>query len=112
MALLLGEGQSGKTRLMKTETARLMMSNILEPGVIATPMSGGPTGYGAGGRSVITATPGGEAVGTYGWSGAANSHAFVDRASGVYVVLMTQVMRWMPSPLLTDLGKALYADLA
>jgi CubicO group peptidase (beta-lactamase class C family) len=111
MAMLLGEGQAGKARIMKTETAKLMMSNIMEPGVVAKTASG-ETGYGAGGRSVVTATSGGEQVGTYGWSGAANSHAFVDRKTGVYAVLMTQRLMWADSKLLPDLDTALYGDLA
>jgi len=110
MAMLLGEGQLDGRRIMKTQTARTMMSNLMEPGVAAT-ITSGPTGYGAGGRSVIDAVPGGEGVGTYGWSGAANSVAFVDRSNGVYIVLMTQVMRWPQSPIYDDFGKALYADL-
>ena len=68
MAMLLGEGQLGGTRILKTETARLMMSNLMEPGVTATTEIG-DSGYGAGGRSVIEGAPGGEAVGTCGWSG-------------------------------------------
>jgi CubicO group peptidase (beta-lactamase class C family) len=117
MNMLLSEGQisgskAGSTRVMKTETARVMMSNILPSGVIASSPNLPPSGYGAGGRWTLEAVPGGEGAGTFGWSGAANSHAFVDRANGVYVVLMTQLMKWMPSPLLSDLDKALYADLA
>jgi CubicO group peptidase (beta-lactamase class C family) len=64
MSMLLGEGQLDETRIMKTETARVMMSNILPAGVIATPTSSPPTGYGAGGRSVVDAVPGGEGAGT------------------------------------------------
>jgi CubicO group peptidase (beta-lactamase class C family) len=111
MAMLLGEGQVGSTRILGTDTARVMMSNLMEPGVLATTATG-PTGYGAGGRSVIVDTPGGESVGTFGWSGAANSIAFVDRRNGAYAVLMTQVMRWWPNPLYEEFGRALYADLS
>lgn len=110
MAMLLGEGQLGRTRILKTETARLMMSNLMEPGVPATTALG-ETGYGVGGRSVVTAIPGGEAAGTYGWSGAANSQAFVDRVSGVYTVLMTQIRHWPTNTILADLDRALYSDL-
>lgn len=110
MAMLLGEGKLGGARILKPETARTMMSNLMEPGVLAT-TANGVTGYGAGGRSVVAAVPGGEAVSTFGWFGAANSFAFVDRAAGVYIVLMTQIMRWWPNPIYGDFGSALYADL-
>lgn len=110
MAMLLGEGQLGRARLMKPQTAQAMMSNLMEPGVLATTQIG-KTGYGSGGRSVIAATPGGEGIGTYGWSGAANSVTWVDRASGLYIVMMTQVMQWFPNPIYDDVGQALYGDL-
>ncbi len=110
MAMLLGEGQMGRARILKPRTAQAMMSNLMEPGVLATTQTGN-TGYGAGGRSAVAATPGGEGVGTYGWSGAANSVAWVDRASGIYVVLMTQIMQWFPNPIYEELGRALYGDL-
>jgi CubicO group peptidase (beta-lactamase class C family) len=108
MAMLLGEGQIGNSRLMKTETARLMMSCLLEPGVMAM----GDSGYGAGGRVVLAAKPAGEAAGTYGWSGAAGTTAFVDRTNGVYAVLMTQFMPSQSYPLNADFGAAFYRDLA
>jgi CubicO group peptidase (beta-lactamase class C family) len=111
LAMLLGEGQLGRVRVLKTETARVMMSNLMEPGVIATPTVG-TRGYGAGGRSVTIATPGGEAIGTYGWTGAFNTQAFVDRASGVYAVLMTQIANWPVNSITAALSKAVYADLA
>ncbi|MDB5682365.1 MAG: serine hydrolase, partial [Sphingomonas bacterium] len=108
MAMLLGEGEIGSSRLMQTETARRMMSNLLEPGVMAM----GDSGYGAGGRVVLAAKPGGEAAGTYGWSGAAGTTAFVDRTNGVYAVLMTQFMPSQSYPLNADFGAAFYRDLA
>jgi CubicO group peptidase (beta-lactamase class C family) len=111
MAMLLGEGKLGRARILKTKTARVMMSDLMEPGVVAT-TSSGVSGYGAGGRYVTTASPGGEAVGTFGWSGAAATQAFVDRETGFYTVLMTQVMNWQPSPVLDDLDRALYVDIA
>ncbi|MBT2187446.1 serine hydrolase domain-containing protein [Sphingobium nicotianae] len=110
MAMLLGEGRLGRTRILKIATALTMMSNLMEPGVLAK-TGFGTGGYGAGGRSVITATPGGEGLGTYGWSGAANSVTWVDRASGLYIVLMTQIMQWWPNPIYDDANHALYGDL-
>jgi CubicO group peptidase (beta-lactamase class C family) len=108
MQALLGEGQLGRNRILKPETARLMMSNLLEPGV----KFGTDSGYGAGGRSTLVTVPGGEGAGTYGWSGAAGTHAFVDRATGLYVVMMTQFMGPPNNPLVADLTAAVYKDHA
>ena len=107
MDMLLGEGQLGTVRVMKTETARLMMSNLLAPGLTSKDGSG----YGAGGKVVIAETPGSGAVGTYGWSGAAGTTAFVDRTNGVYAVLMTQFMPSNSYPLNAEFGTAFYGDL-
>jgi CubicO group peptidase (beta-lactamase class C family) len=111
MAMLLHEGQLDGVRILKTETARAMMSDLLEPGTVAHTTSG-DFGFGSGGRVVTTAKPGSEGLGTFGWSGAANTVAFVDRAHGVYVVLMTQILPWPDNRIYPDLGTALYADLA
>jgi CubicO group peptidase (beta-lactamase class C family) len=111
MAMLLGEGEVDGVRVMKAETARLAMSDMMEPGVMAA-THGDHDGYGAGGRVVVADIPGGEAAGTYGWSGAANTYAFVDRRNAIYTVLMTQVMEWYPSPLHAEFTRAFYADLA
>ena len=111
MAMLLNEGTLDGVRILKTGTARAMMSDLLEPGTIAHTV-GGDFGFGSGGRVVTNAQPGGERIGTYGWSGAANTVAFVDRAHGVYVVLMTQIRGWPDNRIYPDLDTALYADLA
>jgi CubicO group peptidase (beta-lactamase class C family) len=111
MAMLLREGELDGVRILRTETARTMLSDLLEPGTIAHTI-GGDFGFGSGGRVVTIAKPGGEGIGTYGWSGAANTVAFVDRAHGVYVVLMTQIRAWPDNAIYPDLDTALYADLA
>jgi CubicO group peptidase (beta-lactamase class C family) len=90
-AMLLGEGAVGSTRLMASRTARTMMSNLLPADVTAT-----GEGWGAGGMvllaSTATAGPLGKNRGTYGWEGAAGTSCWVDRAAGVFAVLMTQYM--------------------
>jgi CubicO group peptidase (beta-lactamase class C family) len=108
MQALLNEGALGRARILKPDTARLMMSNLLEPGV----KFGADSGYGAGGRSTLVAVSGGEGAGTYGWSGAAGTHAFVDRSSGLYAVMMTQFMGPPNNPLVGDLTAAVYKDHA
>lgn len=110
MAMLLHEGQLDGVRVLKTDTARLMMSNLMEPGVIA-PTSYGPSGHGAGGRMTTAATPIGEGPGTYGWSGSSNTQAWVDRNKGAYIVIMTQIRQWYPNPIFDDFVGAHYADL-
>jgi CubicO group peptidase (beta-lactamase class C family) len=109
MAMLLNEGQLGKARILKAETAKLMMSNIMDAGTTATTVTYGHTGFGAGGRVAIEKTQFGEAPGTYGWNGAASTQASVDRANGIYTVLMTQVMAWPTNTLHKDVTAAAYA---
>jgi CubicO group peptidase (beta-lactamase class C family) len=90
-AMLLGEGSVGHTRLMASQTARTMMSNLLPAGVTAS-----GDGWGAGGMVLLESTPKagplGKNRGTYGWEGAAGTSCWVDRAAGVYAVLMAQYM--------------------
>jgi CubicO group peptidase (beta-lactamase class C family) len=111
MAMLLGEGRLNGVRVMKTQTARLMMSDLLEPGTAAT-TSYGTSGHGAGGRLTTAATPIGEGVGTYGWGGSSNTLTWVDRVNGAYIVIMTQIRQWYPNPIYDDFIGAHYADLA
>jgi len=88
-AMLLREGQLGKARLFGPETVSLMMSNLLPAGVKAQGQ-----GWGAGGQVLLSSlehpSPYGLIKGTYGWAGAAGTLAWIDRASGIYAVLMTQ----------------------
>jgi len=111
MAMLLREGELDGVRILKTETARTMMSDLLEPGTVAHTFNG-DFGFGSGGRVVTAAKPGGEGLGTYGWSGAANSYTWVDRVHGLYIVMMTQLRQSPADHFYADLDTALYADLA
>jgi CubicO group peptidase (beta-lactamase class C family) len=110
MAMLLREGEAGGERVLAAKTAQLMMSDMMAPGVMASALTE-HSGYGAGGNVVVRAIPGGEAKGTFGWTGAAGTLAFVDRETGFYTVLMTQVMGWYPSPLHAEFTRTLYAAL-
>lgn len=110
-AMLLNEGTLDGVRVMKPETARLMMSDLMEPGVPAA-TSYGSAGHGAGGRVTTIDDPSGEGIGTYGWGGASNTMFWVDRTRGVYIVIMTQIAQWYPNPIYPDFRSALYADLA
>ncbi len=109
--MLMGEGALGQKRIMKAETAKLAMSNILPPGAEVDGFVKGQ-GFGAGGRVTISAGTNGEGIGTFGWGGAASTIGWVDRtkqirASG-WVQLMTQGDQKFP----VDLAKALYSKPA
>ncbi|MBB4154840.1 CubicO group peptidase (beta-lactamase class C family) [Sphingomonas jinjuensis] len=76
-------------RVMKEETARLAMSNLLPNGLTFGGIGGGTggttapvkMGFGAGGSVYLEDGPGGmPGKGTYGWGGAAGTIAFVDPA--------------------------------
>jgi CubicO group peptidase (beta-lactamase class C family) len=107
--MLLGEGALGHTRVLATETARLMMSNLLPAGVKAF-----GHGWGAGGLVLLTApgkpTPFGVTSGTYGWQGGAGTVAWVDRVTGIYAVLMTQYMPTEAYDLHSGFTAAIFAD--
>jgi len=78
--------------VMKPETVRLATSNLLPPGVTFTGYTPGTVkgaGFGAGGFVQLQDVPGGAPRGTYSWSGAANTIAFVnplDRTRGTAMV--------------------------
>lgn len=107
--MLLGEGMLNGTRILKTQTARLMMSNLLPDSVKAMGQ-----GWGAGGLVLLantnTATPFGMNRGTYGWQGAGGTAAWVDRTAGIYAVLMTQYTPTEAYGLHADFTAAIFAD--
>ena len=93
-------------RVMKRETAQLMMSNLLPAGVTFGGIGGGtggttaaaPLGYGAGGSVYLADGPYGiPSKGTYGWGGAAGTIAYVDpvkRIRGTIMVNYFPSERW------------------
>ena len=119
LQMLQNGGRVDGVRIMKPETVKLAMSNLLPVGVSfggvsgSTGGSGGgvPTGYGAGGSVTLADTPGGPGKGTYGWGGAAGTVAYVDPTRGLRGTIMVNYFpadRW---PLRRDLAAALYQDL-
>lgn len=92
LRMLAGTGALEGVRVLKRDTARLAMSNLLPPGVrvagIGTPDTDQAEGFGAGGWVYLADVPGGVKAGTYGWSGVAGTFAFVDPRSGLRVTVM------------------------
>ncbi len=119
LQMLQNEGQVDGVRVMKPQTVRLAMSNLLPAGVTygsVTGASGGsggevPTGYGAGGSVTLADTPGGPGKGTYGWGGAAGTIAYVDPTRHVRGTVMVNYFPADRYPLRSDLAAALYKDL-
>jgi CubicO group peptidase (beta-lactamase class C family) len=110
LLMLAGEGAIGHTRIMSRETARWAMSNLLHPD---TKVGGWMTGqgFGAGGRVVLTAMPGGESVGSFGWGGAASTTGWVDRTKGVRATGWVQLMTLnSPQFFPIDIAKAVYSS--
>ncbi len=116
--MLQNGGELDGARVMKPETARLAMSNLLPAGVTFQGIGGGtggtqgPGGYGAGGSVYLADKPGGPSKGTYGWGGAAGTIAYVDPVKGVRGTIMVNYFpaeRW---PLRQEVPAALARDLA
>ncbi|MEO7169133.1 MAG: serine hydrolase domain-containing protein [Sphingomonas sp.] len=104
-------------RVMKPETAALMMSNLLPPGVTytQTQVGAGPgpkTGFGAGGSVYLEDKPGGPAKGTYGWGGAAGTAAWVDPARHRRGAIMVNYFPGDKWPIRDETVTALMSDIA
>ncbi len=114
--MLANGGAVDGVRVMKAETVRLAMSDLLPAGVTyggAPSGSGGATGpkmgYGAGGSVQLEDVPGGAGKGTYGWGGAAGTAAWVDPAKKIRATVMVNYFPSDKWPLRADVIKALYA---
>ena len=80
-----------------------MASNHLPAGVLRGAAGGGTAageGYGLGVRVVVDPAQAGNltSAGTFGWSGAAGTHFFVDRAEELVAVFMIQKMGGSDGP--------------
>lgn len=103
-------------RVLKPETAALMMSNLLPAGVDTSQLNRlgnvGKLGFGAGGSVFLEDKPGGPSKGTYGWGGAAGTIAWVDparHARGTVMVNYFPAEKW---PLREEIAAALATDTA
>jgi len=115
--MLANGGAVDGVRVMKLETVRLAMSDLLPAGVTyggAPSGSGGATGpkmgYGAGGSVQLEDVPGGAGKGTYGWGGAAGTVAWVDPSKKVRGTVMVNYFPSDKWPLRADAVKAVYAQ--
>ncbi len=81
LAMLLGGGALGGTRVLAAETVDLATSNLLPAGIDTADTFAAGAGFGAGGRVSLPGSSTG--AGIYGWGGAAGTVAFVDRARGI-----------------------------
>jgi CubicO group peptidase (beta-lactamase class C family) len=112
LLMLAGYGAIGRTRIMKTDTAKLGMSNLLPAGIDTTNTMLKGQGFGAGGRVTISASdPLAVSVGTFGWGGAAATIAWVDPTRRVRASGYAQFMPDEALPFRTDFGKAVYSSL-
>lgn len=109
LAMLLGEGETDGVRILKPETARLAMSNLLADAVDRKGTFVEGEGFGAGGRVSLPTSPTGEGI--YGWGGAAGTIAFVDRKRGYRVGGYAQYMPSEALPFQRDFGKAFFKDV-
>jgi CubicO group peptidase (beta-lactamase class C family) len=118
--MLQNYGELNGKRVMKAETAKLAMSNLLPTGVVfsgTVASTGGTTagpkmGFGAGGSVYLEDFPGGAGKGTYGWGGAAGTVAFVDPTRRTRGTIMVNYFPGDTYPLRTEVLPALLADVA
>ena len=109
LQMLLGFGAVGNVRVMKPETARLGMSNLLPETASTKGTWVANHGFGAGGRSGLGTEV--SPAGTFGWGGAAGTSALVDTARGLRAGGYTQYIPSNSYPFQSDFPKYVYADL-
>ncbi|KQM64142.1 serine hydrolase [Sphingomonas sp. Leaf17] len=118
--MLQNYGSLDGVTIMKPETARLAMSNLLPNGVTFGGVAAGtggtnaavPMGFGAGGSVYLADKPNGPGKGTYGWGGAAGTIAFVDpgrQTRGTIMVNYFPAEKW---PTRAEIPAALAQDVA
>jgi CubicO group peptidase (beta-lactamase class C family) len=114
LRMLVNGGTLDGVRVLKAETVRLAMSDLLPAGTdrtLLTEMSnnGAPMGFGAGGSVYLADKAGGPSRGSYGWGGAAGTIAYVDPARRMRVTVMVNLFG--ETSLRPESTAAIYADL-
>lgn len=110
LAMLLGEGTLGSTRILSAETARLAMSNIMPAGATTEGTFAAGQGFGAGGRVTLPGSREGEGI--FGWGGAAGTIGFVDRRRRVRFGGYANYLPAEAYDFQRRIGEVMYADLA
>ena len=116
--MLVNSGELDGVRLLSRKTIDLMDSNHLPAGVMRGAAGGGNAlgeGYGLGVRVVTDPAQAGNltSAGTFGWSGAAGTHFFVDRSEELVAVFMIQKMGGPDGPGMARQFETLgYQDIA
>jgi CubicO group peptidase (beta-lactamase class C family) len=105
--MLVNSGELDGVRVLSRKTIDLMDSNHLPAGVTRGAAGGGTAdgeGYGLGVRVVIDPAQAGNLTSakTFGWSGAAGTHFFVDRTEDLVAVFMVQRMGGSDGPRLAE----------
>ena len=105
--MLVNSGELDGVRILSRKTVDLMGANHLPPRVTRGAAGGGTSageGYGLGVRVVTDPAAAGNltSAGTFGWSGAAGTHFFVDREEDLVAVFMIQSMGGGAGPGTTD----------
>lgn len=103
LSMLMDGGRAGRVRVMKPETAAMIKSDILPPGVRSE------SGYGFGGSVV---RPGQPRAGEYGWGGAAGTVGWIDPNRRHAGVIMAQFFPYGSVRIARDARAAIAQDLA
>ncbi len=109
LKMIAGFGKVGNVQVMKPETVKLAISNLLPESADTSGTWVAKQGFGAGGRAGLgtAASP----AGTFGWGGAAGTSAFVDTVRGFRAGGYTQYVPSNTYPFQSEFPKYVYADL-
>ena len=126
LQLLLGEGERSGQRLLGSEAFAEMTRDQLDGLVVVEqpaanprrtspfPAGSGRDGFGLGMQISVGDAPDRRAAGSLSWSGIQNTHFWVDRASGIGVLLLFQFLPFYDPAVmavLDDLERALYESI-
>jgi CubicO group peptidase (beta-lactamase class C family) len=111
--MLLNRGEFDGVRLLGRKTVELMTTHHLPDGIYVDndPVRG--LGFGLG-VSVLLDLGKGQSLGSlgnYGWSGAANTHFWIDPKEELIAILMTQFMPFGTHPVTPDFQLLTYQAL-